>query len=284
MFDHVSEYPVFYHVSKELWSYPLVNKNLHELNPIDFGEQKCAPEYSYGPVIRQYLLIHYIVSGSGILNNGKESLPVKAGEAFIIKPGEPTLYQADRNTPWHYIWIGFTGEKSKDFCKLPTVIPADGTIFQEMKRAVACEGTAEEYLAGKLMELYAVLFSGKSSGDSYIRQIYNFVDIYYHGTCDVADIAKALNLERHYLARIFKQRTGKTLKAYITEKRIEEAKKLMLQGNTVSLSARMSGYKDPLVFSKVFRKQLGCTPTEWKKKAMAEKPPSDPVSNPVPKP
>ena len=95
-------------------------------------------------------------------------------------------------------------------------------------------------------------------------KITNYVNTYYNNECDVSDIAKALNLERHYLSRMFKQKTGTTLKSFITQKRMEEAKRLLTEGNSVSYSAVMSGYKDQFLFSKAFKKLYGVSPNEWK--------------------
>ena len=35
---------------------------------------------------------------------------IGAGQAFVIFPDQVTVYQADSNEPWHYGWVGFTGE------------------------------------------------------------------------------------------------------------------------------------------------------------------------------
>ena len=94
--------------------------------------------------------------------------------------------------------------------------------------------------------------------------IQNYVETNYNTQCDVADIAAVVGLERHYLARLFRQKTGGTLKDYITEKRMEEAKQLLKSGQTVGNAAQMVGYSDPFVFSKMFKKRFGMPPGEWK--------------------
>lgn len=244
-------------------SIALINNRFKELNPLDFGKQECGPDYSYGPSIRKYTLIHYVFSGCGVLTNPSGTYTVSAGEAFLIRPGEITTYVADSKTPWHYTWIGFDGELSAQFASLPSVLPSLGNIFNDMQRVFQISSACEEFLTGKLFELYACLFNNKESKDSYLLRISNYIDTKYNSHCDVADIAAALNLERHYLARLYKQKTGKTLKMRITEKRMEEAKRLLAAGNSVSYSAQMSGYNDVFVFSKMFKKLYGISPREW---------------------
>lgn len=247
-----------------LKNFALIDKGFSELNPVNCGEQICDPGHSFGPAIRKYTLIHHVLSGKGKIKNTSGTYEVSKGESFIINPGEITVYTADDTDPWHYIWIGFDGNLSKRFAKLPTVIKSSGNIFKEMMTADEYGDTAEEFLSGKLFELYAKLFSGNIDKEDYLLKITNYVNTYYNNECDVSDIAKALNLERHYLSRMFKQKTGTTLKSFITQKRMEEAKRLLTEGNSVSYSAVMSGYKDQFLFSKAFKKLYGVSPNEWK--------------------
>lgn len=249
----------------EVRNIPIIDKKFTELNPVIIGEHKCAPGNSYGPAITNYTIIHYVLSGKGSFVNQHGTYKVSEGEAFIINPGEVTQYSADKDNPWHHMWIGFNGAKSTRFKELSPIINPPGKIFKEMLLAEDYGDTAEEYLLGKLYEIYAVMFSGNSEKEDYILKITNYVNTNFQDECDVYTIAKMLNLERHYLSRMFHKKTGKTLKNFITEKRMEQAKKLLSEGNTVAHSAYMSGYKDPFLFSKTFKKMYGIPPKSWKR-------------------
>lgn len=242
----------------------LKNKHFAELNPLDCGEHDCPPGHSYGPAIRKYTLIHYVLSGKGVICNDKGNYTVSQGEAFVINPGEVTLYTADIDTPWHYVWIGFDGRLSDKFATLPTVIRPSGKIFKDILSAPDFGETTEEYLGAKLFELYAKLFTQTSDRNDYVLRIINYVETNYNANCDVSDIATALNLDRHYLSRLFKSKTGKTLKDFILEKRMSEAKALLSEGCSVSYSAMMSGYRDQFLFSKMFKKLYGVSPKAWR--------------------
>lgn len=241
-------------------SLALINRQYRELNPLDFGEQHCAPGHTYGPAIRKYTLIHFVVSGKGVFTDPRGTYEVRTGEAFIIRPGEVTVYAADREEPWHYIWVGFDGTLSARFAELPSVFRSIPHIDNKLREAFGLCGTPEAYLAGRLFELYARLFDGKKGREDYILQIENYVETNYNGACDVADVAEAVGLERHYLARLFKQKTGGTLKSYITDKRMTEARLLLEQGYAVGHAAQMVGYSDAFVFSKMFKKKFGSSP------------------------
>ena len=81
-------------------------------------------------------------------------------------------------------------------------------------------------------------------------------------------LAANQNLSLGYLSTIFKKETGKTLSEHIREKRIKHAAHLLsttqLQVQTIALYC---GIMDVQYFSKLFRKEMGLTPKEYREAA-----------------
>ncbi|MDQ0970375.1 two-component system response regulator YesN [Neobacillus niacini] len=79
-------------------------------------------------------------------------------------------------------------------------------------------------------------------------------------------IAEQLDVSVSYLSRTFKKDTGENLSNFLTEKRIQEAQKLLtttdLKANEVSI---MVGFLDARYFGQVFKKIMRTTPSEYKK-------------------
>ena len=242
----------------------LTNRNLRDLNPLVAGEEHCAPGHSFGPAIRKYTLIHYVVSGRGTLYARDGAYPVEAGQAFLIRPGEVTTYTADLDQPWHYRWIGFDGELAKQFdCRAP-VFSVESDIF---RRIIQAEGEpATEYrLAGELFRLYVSLFSQTSAKNPHVRQVENYIRSSYMLPIRVEQIARQINLDRRYLSRLFKQETGYSLQEYLLKVRLEEAEQHIRQGSGVQQAAQLVGYSDVSNFAKMFKKKFGKNPSEMKK-------------------
>jgi len=67
--------------------------------------------------------------------------------------------------------------------------------------------------------------------------------------------------------RIFKKNTDKRPNEYLTELRLDEAKRLM-SDSTVSVAeaAERSGFRDAGYFSTVFRKHMGIPPSEYRRR------------------
>ena len=69
------------------------------------------------------------------------------------------------------------------------------------------------------------------------------------------------------LNRLFKDFFGVTVNAYITEKRMDEAKSLLMNStNTIGRIAALCGFSDIYSFSHSFRRAPGLSPSEWRKR------------------
>ena len=69
---------------------------------------------------------------------------------------------------------------------------------------------------------------------------------------------------KKYLSDLFKARFNIPFNTYLTQLRIENAAKLIGAGFTsIKEIAQLSGFSDPLYFSKVFKKKYGISPGEY---------------------
>lgn len=79
------------------------------------------------------------------------------------------------------------------------------------------------------------------------------------------DISREINVSPQYFSKLFKEETGENFIDYLTGIRIKIAKDL-LESNDVSIKeiCYNIGYSDPNYFSRIFKKTVGVTPTEYK--------------------
>ena len=81
------------------------------------------------------------------------------------------------------------------------------------------------------------------------------------------DVAAYVHLSPGYLSSEFKKETGVTLKSYLTDVRIEAAKRMMDGGNyKIYEICSAVGYNSSQYFSQAFYKKTGMFPTEYSKK------------------
>ena len=89
----------------------------------------------------------------------------------------------------------------------------------------------------------------------------------------VESVCNQLHVSTSYFSKVFKQVTGGTFLNYLIGRRMEEAKKLLLQTDYKSHAiGTMVGYPEPNYFSYVFKKNCGISPVKYRKLgAMDEK-------------
>ena len=239
----------------------LTNRGLRDLNPLDAGYERCLPSKSFGPHVRTYKPIHYVLAGRGTFYAHGQAYPVEAGQAFLILPGEMTTYTADSADPWHYCWIGFDGLLSAAFSRLEPVLTLPGELFAPLISAAPGDPAPEYRLSAMLFMLYDRLLADGGSENHHVRRVETFIRSNYMLPLRVEEIAGKLNLNRRYLGRLFKDHTGKTMQEFLIDVRLEAARLHLRRGCSVAEAARLCGYEDVTNFSKMFKRKTGRSPS-----------------------
>lgn len=109
----------------------------------------------------------------------------------------------------------------------------------------------------------------KRSMSSYsepIRHILVTVDASLTGDLSLKRFANDLFLNTSYLSSLFKKELGMTLTEYVNQNRIAHAKRL-LKSTTLPIQdiATQSGISDIHYFTRLFRRETGMSPREWRK-------------------
>jgi len=250
-----------------MYSIFVKDEGFSDLNPVLFGYEDCEKSHAFGPAVRTYWLIHFVVSGYGNFKIEDREYRVNPGEMFVIPPHIETYYEADSENPWNYIFIGFTADE-KITQTLPDIIkrPEAEKIFNSMKKCENFSDGRSSYLCARLWDLFAILPSRKSSKYDYVDEALEFIHSEYMTDISVEEIANRLNLDRTYFSVIFKKKVGISPKQYLLKYRMNIATTLLADNLSVSVVARSVGYSDLYIFSKMFKRHFGVSPTEYAKR------------------
>lgn len=243
------------------------DENFLDLNPVQFGYENCKKSHFFGPAVRTYWLIHFVVSGFGVFKIKDKEYKLKPGEMFVIPPYIETYYEADNTNPWSYIWIGFT-TKGDITNNLSDVIkcPEAEKIFNSMKNCEGFTNGRSAYLTARLWDLFALLSEDGNNKYGYIEKALEFIHSNYMRNITVGKIAQYLNLDRTYFSVIFKNKTGLSPKQYLLNYRMNIAATLILKKHiSISVIANSVGYSDLYTFSKMFKRHFGISPSNYGK-------------------
>lgn len=249
------------------------------------GYSQTEAGHIWGPGIRTYYLLHYVISGKGWYNVGKEKYQLSEGDLFLAFPNEIIKYGADLKDPWKYCWVGFVGLDIPYIIKLTgftkkqhTMHIPHGSIADIMIDLYENYGTQTShylYMLAKLMLLFSILTENShnnpvhSKCSDYLDQALSFMETEYQSPLTVQEIASFAGISSSHLNRLFmKEYTVPPLK-YLTQLRIRRACNMLIETPSlpVSVIAYSVGFNDALYFSRTFHRIIGMSPSEYRKKS-----------------
>lgn len=97
-----------------------------------------------------------------------------------------------------------------------------------------------------------------------VVEIRNYIDRHYMERLQLPDLANSLRVSPFHLSRVFSAECGFSIFDYLTEVRIQHAKKLLRDRRyTVAEIAEKVGYENGNYFAKVFRRHTGVSPSKF---------------------
>lgn len=246
--------------------------DLQDLTPILAGASIRSADIYNTPKPLTYTLLHYVMQGRGIFSTKGVTYEVKAGQAFLIRPGERVSFHSSAEDPWALRWVGFHGKLAHRFAALPVVfdVPQEvQSIFCDPTDPNISNNTLSYRIAAELMLLHAMLLEPIEKKPDYVHLVMEHIQNFYHQKLSIASIAADLGLNRCYLSDLFKRKTGMSIREYLLRTRLYASKEYLLKGCSVKEAALRSGFSDVSNYIKHFvRLEGGLTPTQFRKNAI----------------
>ncbi len=257
-----------------------------DLNMYRCGIEDCSSGHSWGPAIRDHYIVHYILGGKGTFHVDGKVHRLEKNDGFLICPNKIVYYQADFEEPWSYAWVGFNGFKAGDYLN-QAGLNAANPIFnyaydtflkdclarmietkdQSKGREIRLMGLLYEFLA-RLIETSAGdnQAKGVNRKEEYIKKALEYIQMNYSRKISISEIAGHIGLDRSYLYSLFTEYLKSSPQQFLISFRLEKACELM-RNSSLSIGdvSRSVGYEDPLLFSKIFKREKGMSPKEFRK-------------------
>jgi AraC-like DNA-binding protein len=245
--------------------------------------------------------IVYVEADSGFRHIGDHISKYEGSDIALIGPNIPHLnfdygVKTTVNTVVVQMKENFLG---RDFFSLPE-ITAIKNLFEKAKTGLAFYGETKKMAGEKLKRLAAlphfeqlitllqifnllacsneveILKARPVANASVLKEqqrlqkVYHFIEANYQNEVDVNDTAKLCNLTTAAFCRYFKKSTHYTFTEFLNQFRINQSKKLLLQGRNVTEACYESGFSNISYFNKLFKKIAGENPSVFKKKHFIE--------------
>jgi AraC family transcriptional activator of pobA len=252
-----------------------------------------------------FLVLAYFERGGGSMWLGDREWQIQAGDVYVIAPGAvvgvgddaSSLHEAEgwgvffppevlgdqapgaflswRAHPLLFPFVrGAAGGAQR--LKVP---PSERPSWSERLLALETElgqrqdGYREAVLSHLTLLLVGVgRLAADVVGDLRLRdepllaEVFGFIEEHYSERISLKDVARAVSLSSGHLTTVVRRKTGRTAQAWIAERRMAEARKLLVQTDlAVEEVGRRVGYVDAGYFVRSFGHAHGATPLGWRR-------------------
>ena len=142
----------------------------------------------------------------------------------------------------------------------------DDTEIRESTGAVILLSSINIFLNDLLEQIYKIQEIENSPA---IDKACNFIETNFKNDITLEETASHCGLSSFYFSKLFKKRKKLTFIDYLTNRRIEEADRLLLETNlSIKEISRAVGYNDPNYFTRVFKRVHFSSPTSFRSNKM----------------
>lgn len=243
---------------------------------------------TYRPRGRLDFQIIYIASGKGYFHfdSPDNETVVPAGNIVLYRPKEFQKYEYYGEDKTEVYWIHFTGsdvtnilrkygfQDNKHIFQVGSSLEYERVFKRIIIELQRCQMNYEEMLTLLLRHLF-IIFERELKREHILKNEYldkemdiatSYFNENYNHDINIDEYASSRGMSVSWFIRNFKKYTGQTPMQFIVSLRINNAQ-ILLETTEYSINEISSivGYDNQLYFSRLFRKQKGCSPSQYRK-------------------
>lgn len=283
----------------------LIESAIRPIDGRQFRVERFVPSLGSSPpdANRGLFQLVYIEAGRGSCRIGATNLAAEAGDLFVIAPGQqhdPT--GLGNTTSWVITFgvgaLGITSRRGNDASLLaddlfltaflspelrsssnrravppearPRWLARLASLDDELRsRAVGASAAAHALLELLLIDVVRAIRPPITAGSPetcpILVGVFRFIDRRFRSPIGLADVAKAVGRSPSYLTDLVRRQTGRTVLQWIIERRMAEARRLLLESDaSVKAIGIAIGYDDAGHFSQLFSRSHDQPPQQWR--------------------
>jgi AraC family transcriptional regulator of arabinose operon len=233
-------------------------------------------------------IMNLTVKGRGKIFSGEHEFIVEPGDLLLFPPEAVHYYgRADDSNEWYHRWVYFRPRAYwADWLRWPHEVERVGhikladeqlanefdSLFLNIEETHKEIRPMSEQLAMNLLERLLIRCYEVSSladhapMDHRILEACQILSASLSAEVSIEELAEQVFLSPSRLAHLFREQVGVSIVRWRENQRIIRAK-LLLQTTPlpVAVIGQQTGYDDQLYFSRVFKKRVGVSPSEYRK-------------------
>lgn len=253
-----------------------------DLYPLAFGHyRRAAGHHMHREQHNDYLLI-YCTDGEAYLSIEERPHPVNAGDLVLIPPGAVHRYTAAPENPWTIHWVHYTGPLADSFRlhmgftddmpvqhigRQPRLLVDFNGLLSVQQTGFRTLGLV--HVANRLRQLLSGIPLGIDQADDArqadLELIDNFMHEHLHERITLDQLAELSGLSSAHFATRYREATGVSPIQHFLHLKVEQACRLLdTTDRSFARISRMLGYDDSYYFSRLFKKIMGQSPTDYR--------------------
>lgn len=237
--------------------------------------------------IRKEVLIESVMAFSGRLGEGRQTDKSNKLLSKLEVELKKCSYKASVDILREYVDQLYLEEKDvnviskrlQDVAKIVIRIGEEMGVGDANELLVQMEKLKIKYLLynnkhdayNEVIKMVDILFDklnikGKLSDDG-MKSVVDYIERNLKKGISLEDVANHVNISTYYLSKIFKKEMGVNFITYVTDRKMDMAKEMLVNTDIPVLNIALDlAYNEANYFSKAFKKKTGLTPSEYREK------------------
>nr|WP_179661150.1 AraC family transcriptional regulator [Nocardioides panzhihuensis] len=246
-----------------------------------------------------FWILAYVERGGGTVDLDGEQVALHDGEVHAVAPGEVVAAESLAELTHARAWsVAFTPDAIPSLASISPLTwahhPLLALFAADGRRAVVPEAErprwhawltdlteelrdpgrlgAHDAITASLTNLLVASArlapSAPIAPDPLVTRVFDEIERTYATKVSAGDLARTLGYTPGHLTTVIRQRTGRTLLDWLTERRLTEARRLLRETDLpLSVISTRTGLTDPGYLVRRFKARYGTTPDRWRREA-----------------